>query len=324
MGLAAFWATIEHVRFLTTPPAYDLTYSDVFMVPRRSSVTSRLDVDLRSTDGVGTTIPLVVSNMTAVSGRRMAETVARRGGLVVIPQDIPIPVVTDVVAWVKQRHQVFDTPISLDPSQTVGEALALIPKRAHRAAVVVDSGRPVGIVTVSGLSDRDRFGQVRDAMVRPRVVVAHDAAPRSVFDALDEARADLAVAGDFAPQPLPEPATAFKVDGYTVVLDGQLVPGQESELTLSVSRAGQPVTDLQPYLAAYGHLVALREGDLAYLHVHPQDGDAGPEVPFAVEVPSPGGYRLFFDFKHDGVVRTAELAVRSHGDTSGEEQSHDH
>ena len=69
------------------------------------------------------------------------------------------------------------------------------------------------------------------------------------------------------------------------------------------------MTDLEPYLGAYGHLVALREGDLAYLHVHPEDGDAGPEVPFAVEVPSAGGYRLFFDFQHDGVVRTAELAV---------------
>ena len=90
---------MRHVRFLNTPPTYDLTYSDVFMVPRRSSVTSRLDVDLPSTDGVGTTIPLVVANMTAIAGRRMAETVARRGGVVIISQDIP----TDVVARWSRR-----------------------------------------------------------------------------------------------------------------------------------------------------------------------------------------------------------------------------
>ena len=85
------------VRFLKAPPPYDLTYSDVFMVPRRSAVTSRLDVDLTSTDGIGTTLPLVVANMTAISGRRMAETVARRGGVAIIPQDIPADVVAEVV-----------------------------------------------------------------------------------------------------------------------------------------------------------------------------------------------------------------------------------
>ena len=147
----AFWATIEHVRFLTTPPAYDLTYSDVFMVPRRSSVTSRLDVDLRSTDGMGTTIPLVVANMTAVSGRRMAETVARRGGVAIIPQDIPAEVVAEVVDKVKGAHPVFDTPVRVTPHTPVGEALSLLPKRAHgtrgrgrgRQAARAPSARPM-------------------------------------------------------------------------------------------------------------------------------------------------------------------------------------
>ena len=81
------------MRFLASPPAYELTYSDVFMVPRRSDVPSRLDVDLTTPDGVGTTIPVVVANMTAVAGRRMAETVARRGGMAVLPQDIPLDIV---------------------------------------------------------------------------------------------------------------------------------------------------------------------------------------------------------------------------------------
>src|SRR6187551_500814 len=114
------------------------------MVPRHSAVASRYDVDLATTDGTGATLPLVVANMTAIAGKRMAETIARRGGLAVIPQDIPTSV---VVAFVKSRHLVFDTPIELAPHQTVAEALSLIPKRAHRAAVVVDDGRPVGVVS---------------------------------------------------------------------------------------------------------------------------------------------------------------------------------
>src|SRR6201990_482168 len=119
-------------------PPYDLTYNDVFIVPGRSDVASRFDVDLSTSDGSGTTIPLVVANMTAIAGRRMAETVARRGGLAVIPQDIPVDVVTEVTAWVKQRHLVHDTPITLAPTETTGAALGLLPKRAHGAAVVVD------------------------------------------------------------------------------------------------------------------------------------------------------------------------------------------
>jgi len=129
--------------------------------------------------------------------------------------------------------------------------------------------------------------------------------------------ADLDVASDYAPQPLPEPVRTAEVDGYTVTLDGNLVPGEESELTLSVSQDGQPVTDLEPYLAAYGHLVVLRDGDLAYLHVHPggEPGDGvtepGPGITFYANVPSVGDYRLFLDFQHDGVVRTAEFTARA-------------
>src|SRR5207302_1828764 len=117
------------------------------MVPSRSDVASRLDVDLSTHDGSGTTIPVIAANMTAVSGRRMAETLARRGGLAVIPQDIPLDVVTDVVTWVKSRDLVHDTPITMAPTDTVGEAINLLPKRAHGAVIVIDdSGRPVGVV----------------------------------------------------------------------------------------------------------------------------------------------------------------------------------
>ncbi|MDX5962115.1 hypothetical protein SIM91_01990 [Rhodococcus opacus] len=127
--------------------------------------------------------------------------------------------------------------------------------------------------------------------------------------------ADLQVAGAYDPLPLPPVAATAVVDGYTVTLDGTLTPGQASKVTLAVSRGGQPVTDLQPYLGAYGHLVALRAADLGYLHVHPDGhpGDGvtapGPGIEFVVTTPSAGDYRLFLDFQHDGVVRTAEFTL---------------
>jgi IMP dehydrogenase len=184
------------VEFLGATPSHDLTYDDVFMVPRSSTVASRYDVDLATTDGTGATLPIVVANMTAVAGKRMAETVARRGAVTVIPQDIPAAVVKEVVASVKSRHLVFDTPITLHPHQTVAEALSLIPKRAHGSAVVVVEGRPVGIVAESDCRDVDRFAQVSQVMRPPVVVVDETADPRTVFDQLDHARADLAVATD--------------------------------------------------------------------------------------------------------------------------------
>ena len=181
------------MRFLNdSPPPYQLTYNDVFMVPRRSEVSSRYDVDLSTNDATGTTIPLVVANMTAISGRRMAETVARRGAISVIPQDIPLAVVEDVVAWVKSRHLMFDTPIILDPHQTVGDALALLPKRAHKAAVVVEDARPVGIVTEDDCLDVDRFTQVHQVMTQALVTLPDTVDPRAAFEVLDQTRHRLA------------------------------------------------------------------------------------------------------------------------------------
>jgi IMP dehydrogenase len=181
------------VQFLNgLMPTFDLTYDDVFMVPSRSSVTSRLDVDLQTIDGSGTTIPLVVANMTAVAGRRMAETVARRGALTIIPQDIPLDVVADVVAWVKSRHLVHDSPITLAPTTTAGEALVLLGKRAHGAAVVVEDHRPVGIVTDSDLTGVDRYTQVRDVMFTDLVTLPDDIDPRRAFEHLSESRRKVA------------------------------------------------------------------------------------------------------------------------------------
>ncbi|MDQ0793010.1 hypothetical protein QFZ58_001498 [Streptomyces sp. B1I3] len=118
--------------------------------------------------------------------------------------------------------------------------------------------------------------------------------------------ADLAVSGLSTPEPLARGGRTVAVDGYVVRLEGGLRPGAGSELKLAITKDGEPVTDLQPYLGAYGHLVALRSGDLAYLHVHPNGGPGdgttrpGPEVSFTVTAPSEGSYRLFLDFRHGG------------------------
>ena len=126
---------------------------------------------------------------------------------------------------------------------------------------------------------------------------------------------DLRVAGTYDPQELPAPAPTATVDGYTVTLGGALRPGETSNVTLSVSRDGQPVTDLQPYLGAYGHLVALRTTDLGLPARAPgrtsrrRRHRGGPGIDFAVTAPSAGDYRLFLDFQHAGAVHTAEFTA---------------
>jgi IMP dehydrogenase len=175
----------EHVRFHNdAEPPPELTYDDVFMVPSRSAVESRMAVDLTTRDGSGTTIPVVVSNMTAVAGRRMAETVARRGSIAIIPQDIPIDVVAEAVSWVKQRHLVHDTPITLAPGDTVSLALDLLPKRAHGAVIVVRAGRPVGVVTESDCHDVDRFAQLHSVMSTDLLTLPEDVSPEEAFNRL--------------------------------------------------------------------------------------------------------------------------------------------
>jgi hypothetical protein len=123
---------------------------------------------------------------------------------------------------------------------------------------------------------------------------------------------DLIVAGDYRPVPLPPPATEAVVDGYTVRMLGNPARGS---VRFDVSLAGVPVTDLEPYLAAYGHLVALRAGDLGYLHVHPDGGPGvsppGPEVSFAASLPPAGTYRLYLEFAHRGRVHAAGFTVNT-------------
>jgi IMP dehydrogenase len=151
-----------------------------------------MDVDLSTHDGTGTTIPIVVANMTAISGRRMAETIARRGGIAVIPQDIPIEIVSDVIKWVKSRHIFFDTPVTLSPTETVADAVDLINKRAHGALIVIEDGKPVGIITEADCERVDRFTQLQLIMSKDLVTVPDSIQPREAFEFLNTQRRKLA------------------------------------------------------------------------------------------------------------------------------------
>jgi IMP dehydrogenase len=181
------------MRFLgDRRPDHDLTYADVFMVPAHSTVGSRLEVDLTTPDRVGTTVPIVVANMTAISGRRMAETIARRGGVAVLPQDIPVDVIGEVVSWLKARHPVYDTPITLGRTATVSEALSLMGKRAHGVVVVVEDGRPVGVVTDGACQDVDRFTQLSEVMTPDPLTIPAGTDLAKVFDVLSDERVNAA------------------------------------------------------------------------------------------------------------------------------------
>lgn len=211
------------MQMLPTVHGHDLTYSDVFMVPSRSDVGSRFGVDLTTPDGIGTTIPLVVANMTAVAGRRMAEVVARRGGIAVLPQDIPIDVIRTVVDWVKARHPLFETPITLAPSSTVGDALSLIHKRAHGAVIVVDDDRPIGVFTEHDAVGFDRFTQLRNVMSAELDTLPADVTSEEAFERLHGARRTLApvVDGDGRLLGLLTSTGALRSTIYRPALDAQ-------------------------------------------------------------------------------------------------------
>jgi hypothetical protein len=134
---------------------------------------------------------------------------------------------------------------------------------------------------------------------------------------------DVSVAGDFTPADLPADDRTTRITTaagtYTVTLDGDTAPGASTVLTTRVELDGEPVTDLEPYLGAYGHLVAMRAGDLGYLHVHPEEGPAGPGIDFATAFPEPATYRLFLDFQHRGAVHTAAFTVESGGAPSADD-----
>jgi IMP dehydrogenase len=248
-------------------PGYDLTYDDVFIMPNRSEVASRFDVDLSTHDGSGTTIPVVVANMTAVAGRRMAETVARRGGIVILPQDLPITAVEQTVEFVKSRDLVVDTPVMLAPDASVSDATALIHKRAHGAAVVVFEGRPIGLVTEASCMGVDRFTRVRDIAVTDFVTAPLGTDPRKVFDLLEHAPIDLAVltSADGTLAGVLTRTGAIRAGIYTPAVDaaGRLRIGAAVGITGDVAAKAQALVeagvDLLVIDTAHGHQVKTLE-----------------------------------------------------------------
>ncbi len=249
------------MRFLNPAPRYDLTYSDVFMAPSRSDVTSRLDVDLTSTDGLATPLPLVAANMTAVSGRRMAETMARRGGLAIFPQDIPSDVVARSIAKVKAAHPLFDTAVSVAPDTTVGETLSLIAKRAHGVAVVLHDRKVVGLVSPGDADGADRFAQAKDVMTTDVTLVDADTGAEDVFATLSERHQKVAVAidGDGALVGIMTSKGALRSRIYSPALDqrGRLrtgvAVGINGDVASKVRAALESEADVLVMDTAHGH-----------------------------------------------------------------------
>jgi IMP dehydrogenase len=209
------------VRFLDgQEPNHDLTYDDVFLVPGRSSVASRFDVDLTTADGCGATVPVVAANMTAVAGRRMAETLARRGALTVLPQDVAPEAVAEIVTWIKSRHPVWDTPLVLTAAEAVADALNLLSKRAHGAVVVVDdAGRPVGTVDEAACTGVDRFTRLADVLDPSPPTMPIDTPPREVFEALGARRVALGLDADGRLAGLLTGLGALRAEVYRPTLD---------------------------------------------------------------------------------------------------------
>ncbi len=193
------------MEFYGDRPDVDLTYSDVFLVPRRSQVASRLDVDLSPGDGTNATIPIVSANMNSVTGARLAATLARRGGLGVLPQDMPLQELDATIRWVKDQPVPWDTPLVLPPDATVADAARLLPATEGHGVVVAEvehalpTGTQIKIEDVLGIVPATRLGTaLPDARLgdlargREASIDADDVPTgRQAFDLIVAAGADL-------------------------------------------------------------------------------------------------------------------------------------
>jgi len=188
------------MEFYETVPRHDLTYSDVFLVPSRSGVTSRMDVSLKPGDGTGATIPLVSANMNSVTGPRLASTLARRGALGVLPQDMHLQDLDAAIRWVKEQPVAFDSPVFFSPNATVAEALAQVPAVAGHGVIIRDDrGEFVGAIPslalASALPD-SRLGDLPHVALASidadDVVLADGGGGRAAFDLMVDADLEFA------------------------------------------------------------------------------------------------------------------------------------
>ncbi len=274
------------MRFLDgQDPSQDLTYDDVFLVPGSSDVASRFDVDLTAADGSGATVPVIAANMTAVAGRRMAETLARRGALTVLPQDVATDAVAEIVTWIKQRHPVWDTPLTLGPGDAVAEAVSLLPKRAHGTVVVVDDGgRPIGTVDEAACTGVDRFTRLADVLDPVSVALPLDTPPRDVFDAVGGRGVALGVNGDGRLVGLLTALGALRAGIYqpTLDADGRLrtaaAIGINGNVAVKAKALLDAGVDLLVVDTAHGHQAKMLEALRAVRQVVT---DSGSTVPIA-------------------------------------------
>ena len=184
------------MEFYETAPSHDLTYSDVFLVPSHSEVASRLSVDLSPTDGTGATLPIVSANMNSVTGPRLAATLARRGALGVLPQDMRLQDLDAAIRWVKAQPISYDSPLSLRASDTVAAARTQLPAlQGHGVIVTDDAGGYLGVIAGERLAGAMPQAPLGDLLAG--AVTAIDAddveSPRAAFDLM--VAADL----EFAP-----------------------------------------------------------------------------------------------------------------------------
>lgn len=183
------------MRFSSAPPAHDLTYSDVFLVPARSDVSSRLDVSLAPDDGTGATLPIVAANMNSVTGPRLAATLARRGGLAVLPQDLAEADLAEAVAWVKSRSPRWDSAFVFRPGVATGEAQrAVTGGRDHGVVLVDGDGAVRGVVDAETIARSEPDVPLIDLAAPSWTTIdAAIDAPHEVFALLDDADDEFAV-----------------------------------------------------------------------------------------------------------------------------------
>jgi len=192
------------MKFVSEQPAVDLTYSDVFLVPSRSGITSRLQVDLAPQDGTPATIPLVASNMNSVTGPRLAAVLARRGGIGILPQDMPLQDLDAAIRDVKAQPVAWDTPLVLPPSATVADALRLLPPTAGHGVVVaegekrIDAGDVRGILPATRLATALPDAQLGDLVHAgtPALDAEDVTDARAAFDVITETGADMVTVVD--------------------------------------------------------------------------------------------------------------------------------
>jgi IMP dehydrogenase len=188
------WSSVNFMRFYETTPSHDLTYSDVFLVPSHSDVNSRLAVSLAPDDGTGATLPIVSANMNSVTGPRLAATLARRGALGVLPQDMHMQDLAEAIRWVKAQPIAWDSPLTLAPADTVATALRALPALEGHGIVVMDGTKYLGTIASERLAHALPEAPLSDLLGPALASIDADdvETPRAAFDLMAAANLQFA------------------------------------------------------------------------------------------------------------------------------------